>query len=263
VNHRGGWALVKNTWASWMQYRSFFFVIAFSWMIPPLMFLFVWSTLAAQQPLHGVGRGEFVAYYLILIIVNQLTFAQTNWTLGDVIRMGSLNFWLLRPLSPLYQILASEVAGKVVFMTFVIPISAVLAFLLGPELHVSAQNVMLFLPALALAWLLRFFWGCWLALLAFWASRADALLAIQDACVFLFAGIVAPLFLLPPAMQEAARWLPFRYMVGFPIEVLAFNLSQAEILFGFTIQAGWLAVAVLLTSLTWRLGLRRYTAIGG
>ncbi len=263
MNHRGGWALIKNTWTSWMQYRSFFFVIAFSWMIPPLIFLFVWSTLAEQQPLHGVGRGEFVAYYLILILVNQLTFAQTNWTLGDNIRVGNLNFWLLRPLSPIYQVLATEVAGKVVFMTFVIPIAGLLALFLHPELTATVQQVLLFLAALALAWLLRFFWGCWLALLAFWSSRADALLAVQDACIFLFAGIVAPMFLLPPAMQDLARWLPFRYMVGFPIEILVQHLDQREILFGFAVQAGWLAVAMVLTSLTWHLGLRRYTAVGG
>ncbi|PKO22186.1 MAG: hypothetical protein CVU38_10805 [Chloroflexi bacterium HGW-Chloroflexi-1] len=29
-NHRGGWALVKSTWTSWLQYRSFFFLLAFA-----------------------------------------------------------------------------------------------------------------------------------------------------------------------------------------------------------------------------------------
>ena len=29
-----------------------------------------------------MSRGEFVAYYLVLILVNQLTYAQTNWTVA-------------------------------------------------------------------------------------------------------------------------------------------------------------------------------------
>ena len=33
---------------------------------------------------------QFVAYYLVLILVNQLTLAQTNWTVGDIIRMATL-----------------------------------------------------------------------------------------------------------------------------------------------------------------------------
>jgi len=48
MNHRGGWALIKRTWLSWMQHRTFFFLLAFMWMIPPLISLFVWSTLTPK-----------------------------------------------------------------------------------------------------------------------------------------------------------------------------------------------------------------------
>ena len=112
MNHRGGWALIKSSWASWMQYRSFFFLLAFGWMIPPLIYLFVWSTAAGESTIGGLSRGEFVTYYLALILVNQLTYAQTNWTVGDLIRMGSMNVLLLRPIAPLFNTLASELAGK-------------------------------------------------------------------------------------------------------------------------------------------------------
>lgn len=88
INLRGGWALIRSSWASWMQYRSFFFVLAFGWMAPPLVSLFVWSTAAGEQGIAGLGRGQFVAYYLTLILVNQFTYAQTNWTVGDVIPVG-------------------------------------------------------------------------------------------------------------------------------------------------------------------------------
>ena len=49
MNHRGGLALIKATWASWLQHRSFFFILAFGWMIPPLIYLLVWSTAAGGQ----------------------------------------------------------------------------------------------------------------------------------------------------------------------------------------------------------------------
>lgn len=49
MNHRGGWALIKGTWLSWVQHRSFFFILAFGWMIPPLIYLLVWSTAAGGQ----------------------------------------------------------------------------------------------------------------------------------------------------------------------------------------------------------------------
>ncbi len=263
MNHRGGWALIKRSWASWLQYRSFFFVIAFGWMVPPLIYLFVWSTASEPAPVAGMTPPQFVAYYLVLILVNQLTVAQTNWTVGDIIRMGSLNSWLLLPMSPLYNVLATEVAGKVVMMAFVVPVSIVLAIVLRPELNATPLQVALFFITLGGAWLLRFFWGLWLACLAFWATRADALLGLQDALVFLLAGVVAPVTLLPGAMQTLARLLPFYYMVGFPVEVLTGHMASTEMMTGFIIQAAWLIVAVLLYRMVWRSGLKRYSAIGG
>ena len=184
MNTRGAWAVIKGTWASWLQHRGFFFLLAFGWMIPPLVYLFVWSTAAGTEGVGGLSRGEYVAYYLVLIVVNQLTYSQTNWTVGDVIRSGGMNTLLLRPMSPFYDAVATQVSGLVVYSAFVLPVAAILALVLRPELHVEPQNVLAFIPALILAGLLRFFWGYWLALLAFWATRADALLALQDALVF-------------------------------------------------------------------------------
>jgi ABC-2 type transport system permease protein len=261
--NRGGFALMRGLWLSWLQYRSFFFILAFGWMIPPLIYLLVWSTAAGEQGIAGLTRGNIVAYYLVLILVNQITYAQTNWTVGDLIRYGQMNRILLRPIPPVYDALAAEVAGKVVYMVFLVPVVSLLTLILRPQIEIHLDNVLAFLPALLLAWALRFFWGYWLALLAFWATRADALLALQDSLIFLLAGQVAPIAFLPGILQTAAKILPFRYMVAFPVEVLAGQLSAADVIAGFTTQVFWLFVAWSLYLLLWRTGLRRYTAIGG
>jgi ABC-2 type transport system permease protein len=252
MNGRGGWALIQSTWASWLQYRSFFFILAFGWMIPPLVYLFVWSTAAGEQTVGGLSRGEFVAYYLVLMLVNQLTYSQANWTVGEVIRDGSFN--TSAGCSPLYHRWPRH-CGKVARR----PSWLRKAGLVRPGC--TPGQVAAFLrrgmPAL------RFLWGYGLALLAFWAARFDALLAVQDTLVFLLAGVVAPVPLLPPLLQAAATLLPFRYMVGFPVEVLTGQVSGQSLLAGFALQATWLAVAVGFSAVIWRLGVRRYTAVGG
>jgi ABC-2 type transport system permease protein len=268
VNLRGVWALIKGTWASWLQQRGFFFLLAFGWMVPPLIYLFVWSTAAgagagSRAAVGGLTRDQFIVYYLALIVVNQLTYSQTNWTVGDVIRYGGMNRLLLRPLAPFFDAVATQVSGLVVYMTFLAPVIAILYLVLRPKVQIHARDALAFVPALVGAALLRFFWGYWLALLAFWATRADALLSLQDSFVFLLAGQVAPTALLPDTLRALARALPFRYMLGFPVELLTGQLGPAEVGRGFAVQAVWLAVALVLYSVLWRRGMRRYSAVGG
>ncbi len=263
MNHRGGLALIRGTWLSWLQHRGFFFILAFLWMVPPLVALFVWMAAAGDGSIGGLDRGGFVAYYLVLILVNQLTYAQANWTVGDEIRYGGLNVWLQRPIPVLYSFLSSEVAGKVVYLIFLLPVTGLLAVLLRPDLRVRPDGVLLFLPSLLMAWALRTFWGMAVAELAFWSTRADALLVVQDSLVFVFSGLVAPVALLPAELGRWALLLPFRYMVGFPVEILTGQLSAAETGLGLALQAGWTALALALAWGLWRSGVRRYTAVGG
>jgi ABC-2 type transport system permease protein len=263
MNWRGSRALTRATFLAWFQGRTFFFLLAFGWMIPPLIYLFVWRTAVGNGSLGGYDADGFIAYYLVLIMVNQLTYAQTNWTVGDNIRSGNLSRSLLRPLNPLAEVLATELAGKIIYMLFIIPVTVALGLWLQPDLHLTWANVLAFIPALLLAWGLRFLWGYWLALLAFWLTRADALLALQDALVFLLAGQVAPAALLPGILGPLSVFLPFRYMIGFPIEVLLGRLSSNELLLGFVLQSFWLLVSAGLARWLWRAGLKRYIATGG
>lgn len=260
---RGFTALIKATWLAYLQVRSFCFLLAFGWMIRPLVFLFLWATVAGKVAVGELNRGEFVAYYLLFILVNQLTYPISNWTVGDQIRNGSISVLLLRPLTPIYDAMATDVASKGVYLLFVVPITAILSVILQPEIELTLHNLVVFFPTLLLAWVLRFLWAYWLALLSFWVTRADALLDMQNALIFLFAGHVAPIAILPEILRKAAIILPFRYMIGFPVEVLTNQLTSAELLQGLLIQSGWFALAFCGSIILWRTGLRRYSAIGG
>lgn len=263
MNHRGGWELIIQTWQSWIQHRGFFFLLAFGWMLPLLVYYFIWYAAAGGGTIAGFDQDSLAGYYLALILVNQLTYSITNWTVGDNIRLGQINRWLLHPMSPLYQALAGEVAGKVVFMLFSIPFTAFLALILRPKMNLTWTGFGLFLPSILMAWGLRFFWGYWLALLAFWARRADSLLSLQDTFIFLLGGHLAPIALLPNWLQGWARILPFRYMAAFPVEVLGGYVSGRVLILDFAIQVGWLVAAVLLSHVVWSHGIRYHEAVGG
>ncbi len=260
---RSCWELTRRAMTSYAQARAFFWALALGWMMGPLVYLFVWMTAARQGATGGYSQDDFIVYYLCLIIVNQLTYPNANWTVGDVIRGGYFSTWLLHPLPVIYEAISADLGGKLVCTPFAVLVAGALGLLLRPAFAITWLALLSFIVALALAGALRFTLAYALALTAFWSERADALLRLNDTLLFLLAGQVAPTALLPGMLQRAANVLPYRYMLGFPIELFLGRLSRAEVMTGFAWQVGWLGFAVLLQALVYRRGVRRYSAIGG
>ncbi|MGE5483664.1 MAG: ABC-2 family transporter protein [Ignavibacteriales bacterium] len=191
MNLRGGIALVRKSLMVYTASRTFIWVLSVGWMMGPLVYLFVWVVAAGQGTVGGFGRSEFVFYYVCVILVNQLTYPSSHWVVGEGIRAGTMSVWLLRPLPPAYEAIASDIAVKVVCMPFVLAISVLLAAALRFRSIIPVRAIPAFFAALLLAQVLRFMFSYVLSLLAFWTQRIDSVLALTDACVFLLGGLVA------------------------------------------------------------------------
>jgi len=246
-----------------MASRGFFWTLAFSWMMGPLVFLFVWIAASGTGSVGGLDKSDFIFYYLLLIFVNQLSYPCSHWVIGENIQAGTLSAWLMRPLPMIYEAVAADIAQKIVCMPMLIVMVTVLAMFLGFDGASASAWFLLFIPALLMACLLRFLFSYMVSLLAFWTEKIDALLAVNDTLVFLLAGQVAPTVLLPGVLGTVSSLLPFRYMLGFPVEVLSGMLPLAEVMKGLCIQASWLVSVVILQKLIYNRGIRRYIAIGG
>ena len=263
MNLRGGLALVKKSLLCFMASRGFFWTLALGWMMGPLVYLFVWIVAVGQGDISGFERNDFIFYYLSLILVNQFTYPTSHWTVGDQIQIGTISTWLLRPIPVIYEAIGADLAVKLVTMPFVLVLTIGLGILLKCKITLAFETTLFFIVSVVLAQILRFLFAYTLALLAFWTQRIQSLLAINDTFIFLFAGQVAPVALLPGYLKQIAVILPFRSMLGFPIELLVGKLTSIEIMTGFIYQAIWIILVVIVQQKIWRLGTRQYMAIGG
>ena len=161
MNLRGAWALIKGTWASWLQHRGFFFLLAFGWMIPPLIYLFVWSTAAGEANgrradagpvyglLFGADRGQPTD-----LLADQLDGGRRDPLRGDECPAAAAAVALFR------RRWRPRLRARWCIWPFVMPVAAILALVLRPELaRIAAQNALAFVPALALAWAAALFLG--------------------------------------------------------------------------------------------------------
>lgn len=263
MNIRGGIAIIRGWLFSYLSEKGFFWTLAIGWMTGPLIYLIVWSTAAASGPIGGYDRNAFVLYYLCLIMINQITYPTTHWSTAQAIHSGSLSSELLRPLPLIYGAIGLEAAVKMVCLPFVAVVVVLLGFLFGVQASFTLVSLAAGLAALILALIIRFLLAYILSLLAFWTQQSGALLSVNDTFVFLFSGQVAPLALFSGMMNRLTYFLPYRYMISFPVEAFMGKLSREELAQGFMLQLGWAAALLLVYAAVNRYGLQKYSAVGG
>ena len=91
----------------------------------------------------------------------------------------------------------------------------------------------------------------------------SALFELWFTAELLLSGRMVPLSLMPGWAQTLADLLPFQWAFQFPIDVLLGRLSTAEVWRGIGMQVLWSAIAIGVTAVMWRRGVRRFAAVGG
>jgi viologen exporter family transport system permease protein len=255
--------LMRVGLAEIVAYRAEFLV----WILTtnmPLVMLAIWHAVAADGPVGRFDQREFVAYYLGVLAVRLLTSTWVVWQMSMEIRDGTLSARLLRPIHPLLAYAAQHLAGVPMRAVVVSPIFVILALAAGDRLAVHDPALLgLFLLALLGAWLLIFFTMVLVGALAFFVDSAIAVFELWLAVHAIFSGYLVPLEALPSWLGRAAAVLPFRFMLGFPVEVLVGLVTPAQALRLLGVQWAYVLVLFALAMLVWRAGVRRFAAFGG
>ena len=255
--------LLRIGFADAVAYRAELVV----WLLSTNMALVMMALLTAvarEAPVGRFGERDFVAYYLATLVVRLLTGAWVVWEANMEIRQGTLAFRLLRPIHPLVHYAAENLAAVPLRGAIALPIAVLLLLTVGGE-RVTHDPVLwiVFAVAVAGAWLITFLAMAVIAALAFYVDSATSVAQIWFGLFTVLSGYIMPLEIFPRFIGEAARWLPFRYMLAFPVELVIGLTPRPRALLELGIQ--WLFVVVLALSarFAWRLGLRRYSAFGG
>jgi ABC-2 type transport system permease protein len=79
----------------------------------------------------------------------------------------------------------------------------------------------------------------------------------------LLSGGIFPLEVFGTRFVQVMNLLPFKYTVSYPINVLNGKIDSSEMALGLVMQCLWIVVCLALANFLWRLGGRRYVAVGG
>lgn len=72
-----------------------------------------------------------------------------------------------------------------------------------------------------------------------------------------------PLEIFGETVVKALQYTPFPYTIYFPVNVLSGKTEAAAMYQGLLIQCGWILLFFWLSRLTWRVSMKKYSAVGG
>ncbi len=254
-------------WQDALAYRA----NAVIWMLTDTMPIFavvlVW--LAVYQPgqvIQGFTLERMVTYYLLASALGVVLTPYVEYRLNYEIRQGLLSQNLVKPMDYHLRLMVEEFSWLIMKGFASAPFFLVGAWLLRHHLalpHPSATQWAAFLLSLPLALTIQLGLKISLGSLAFWLGDASGVMNTYWALAGLLQGSVVPLALLPDWLRELSQWLPFRFILSWPVSLLQGTVSEAQVVQGLWTQAAWALGLLLLSRVVWHLGLRSYSAVGG
>jgi ABC-2 type transport system permease protein len=230
----------------------------------PLVMLALWHAVAREAPVGRFGEGQFVAYFLAMFIVRQLTGSWSVWLINMEVRDGTLALRMLRPVHPLLSYAMSSLAELPVRGLLAVPLATVALVVLARD-QLTGDPLLWGIWVLAIlgGWLLTLFANFAIGCLALFIESSTKVMDVWLALYFVFSGYMVPVELFPASLRAAIDWMPFRYQLGLPVELMtgAHDHAAALALLG----RQWLLVLVMLAivALLWKRGERRFAAYGG
>lgn len=260
------WVFIKAEIQKMLEYRGDMIIWTLSSAITPLIGLAVWLAISSSGAQLVFNKSELIIYFIAIIWVEMFTSAWGSYFIQDSIFRGEFSRYLIRPFTLIEEYLANNLSEKFFKLIITLCLTVVLFFLfkgLIDNIPVTFVSVVLFLPSLFMAFCIAFLFNMIIGISTFWVHDNDFIKNTFSLFDEFFSGKIIPIAFLPFLVLGAARILPFRYIISFPVEVLLNKVSGLDLLFGFVMQTLWFALVVLAYRILYAKGIKIYQGYGG
>ncbi|MEO6787102.1 MAG: ABC-2 family transporter protein [Chthoniobacteraceae bacterium] len=251
-------------------YRWNFILRSVFGIVPLIGTIFLWRAMyggsGSGVQLAGYTFSQLILYFAMSVFVeNLVTPTEDEWQIAGEIRDGRMSFLLLKPLNYIAYRFTLYASYRLLYTAVLLPGVALIFFFLREyiTLPTHALTWLAFAASIASAAVIQFFIAYSIAMLAFWILEISTVVFMVFSVEYFLSGMVFPLDMLPAGLVAFVKWSPFPYELYFPVQVFMERATGAALAQGLAIQAGWAVVMWLLAVGLWRLGIRRYQAVGG
>jgi ABC-2 type transport system permease protein len=196
--------------------------------------------------------------------MTSIVIATRTAEIGDQINNGTLSNFLIRPISYMKYWFARDLGDKAMNLVFSVVEITLLIIIFKPNLFIQNQPqyiAIAFVSAL-ISMTMYFYFNYLLGLLGFWSNEIWGPRFIFWILLNFFAGSLFPLDILPNTIFNILKFLPFTYLLYFPLKIYLGQLETYAIIEGLIISILWTFILYFVVKLTWNKGLKVYGAEG-
>ena len=219
-----------------------------------------------HDQINGYTLSQMIEFYLLYGVLSNSIGAHFEESRVQEIRQGKIDFFLIRPVSYLWELFLAHLGGKLHYFTISFPAIAVIFWLLSQVFHVEFSTLSTlqwieFIGLFLSAFLFEFLLGLIIVLCGFWLEGADGLVHFKWFVMAMCGGTIVPKPFMPTWLRSLVEQLPFQYVFAVPIELVQHNrlLTQNDVLY-LSLTFGFLFLLVLVL---WRHAVKRYSSAGG
>jgi ABC-2 type transport system permease protein len=251
-----------------LEYRFNFLLSLVAAAYPIFIQCFLWTAIfnaSTQGEVYGYTYRQMIAYTFLAGLVFRIVRTGFEYDIMDDVKNGKFSKFLVQPLGYFPYRLSSYLGQKLPNLAMILIILAVVLIGLNTFWGVSLEfvRILLFLVTLVLAIALNFLIFYCFSAVAFWIVEIGFLFEGIRIVTVLLSGGIFPLEVFGTQFVQVMNLLPFKYTVNYPINVLNGKLTFADVGWGMLIQCFWIGAMLLLANFLWRVGSRRYVAVGG
>lgn len=229
--------------------------------LPPLIIMMIWLGLADRYgTIGGYNKAEFAAYFLFIYLARSLMVCWATRAMHDAIRSGKMQQRLLKPIDPVWPLIAEHWAEVTVRLPIILGV-----FFLGvwlTDIDISWSRLPFYFMAVFIGWWITFSIYYLAGMAAFWLESVIHLESLLYRIMASLGGLFIPLSFFPGVLQSILHYLPFPYTAYFATQIALGKIQGEGMVEGFGIAISWIIALTLGRVIIWRIGMRHFTAVG-
>lgn len=235
-------------------------------LIPFATNLLLWVVLYDSNPKNmGMSLKEMVVYYCFVLVIENVVYNDLHQVVAGHIKEGELSRFLITSCSyHMYQIAKSLAKNMIYVGFFALPVIAFSVVLNQKySFGIGIATWLVFLLALVVASIIHILLNFIIGTIAFFMTEVRSLFISMDILKGLLMGKVFPINLMPKVLYQFLIYTPFQFICYFPVMILLGKYSGTELIQNFSMAAGWIILLSAIGGVLWKIGLTRYSAVGG